>query len=119
MPNSLPFLSCSLEEVEVVEMEEILTTTINLAHPENKTAHEQGTFEDSPVTIMFNSGVSCDVVRPGLVKNMTQSGVSQVTGLNAYSTKARSIKKRRWDHLIESISISQFTSYGMVIGTCP
>lgn len=41
---------------------------------------------------MFDSGASCNVVRPGLVKKMTQSGVTQVTRFDGSSTKARSIK---------------------------
>ena len=62
-------------------------------HPVNDLIHKQGTCDGTHVTIMFDSGATCNVVRPGLVKKLTQSSVSQVTRFDGTSTSARSIKK--------------------------
>ncbi|OWZ04564.1 Retroelement pol Polyprotein [Phytophthora megakarya] len=81
------------DEVTVVEVEEISTSTLSPVHRENELIRKQGTCEGQPVVIMFDSGATCNVVRPGLVDNMSASGVSQVTRFDGTSTRARSVKK--------------------------
>ncbi|ETK86733.1 hypothetical protein L915_08691 [Phytophthora nicotianae] len=81
------------DEVEVVDEEEISTSTVSPMHRENEIIRKQGTCDGKPVVIMFDSGATGNVVRPGLVANTTASGVSQLTRLDGTSTKRRSVKK--------------------------
>ncbi|KAJ8542682.1 hypothetical protein ON010_g12129 [Phytophthora cinnamomi] len=81
------------DEVEVVEVEEISTSTLTPVHRGNELIRKQGTCDGKPVTIMFDSGSTCNVIPPGLVENTKTSGVSQVTRFDGTSTKARSVKK--------------------------
>ncbi|OWZ12580.1 hypothetical protein PHMEG_00014232 [Phytophthora megakarya] len=81
------------DEVTVVEVEAISTPTLSPVHRENELIRKQGTCEGQPFVIMFGSGATCNVVRAGLVDNMSASGVSQVTRFDGTSTRARSAKK--------------------------
>ncbi|TDH67058.1 hypothetical protein CCR75_008445 [Bremia lactucae] len=89
---------------EIVEGEEISTSAIKAIHPENKLVRKQGIFNGTPVTIMFDSGATYNVLHPGLVQNMTHSGIATIvfdrykfciykSWNNHWALKGRGLKK--------------------------
>ncbi|GMF41074.1 unnamed protein product [Phytophthora fragariaefolia] len=81
------------ESVEVVEINDLNAATIQSLPAPNELIRKSGLCEGKRVTIMLDTGATCNVIRPGLGDTIPDTLISQVTLIDGSTTKKRTVHK--------------------------